>query len=137
MMYECLGQLVGKGGVEGLVAVFASLVWDERGLLDDAREGGRQRRQTERERERERVIDSALAQARAILACQELSVQFRIQLAKLIIALSRGDEAEVVRLDKASEQKAGATRCLPRLLFSVSSSSYYVFPFFCFSCVCV
>ncbi|CAJ1398982.1 unnamed protein product [Effrenium voratum] len=31
---------------------------------------------------------------------KELSVQFRIQLAKLIIALSRGDEAEVVRLDK-------------------------------------
>lgn len=32
---------------------------------------------------------------------QELSLDFRVQLAKLIIALSRRDEAEVVRLDKA------------------------------------
>jgi len=31
---------------------------------------------------------------------QELSLDFRVQLAKLIIALSRRDEAEVVRLDK-------------------------------------
>ena len=36
---------------------------------------------------------------------EELSLDFRVQLAKLIIALSRRDEAEVVRLDKV---RAGA-----------------------------
>eukprot|EP00438_Fugacium_kawagutii_P018010 Skav223296 [mRNA] locus=scaffold2998:159297:164128:+ [translate_table: standard] len=38
---------------------------------------------------------------------QELSLDFRVQLAKLIIALSRRDEAEVVRLDKETPSCAG------------------------------
>ena len=44
---------------------------------------------------------------------QELSLDFRVQLAKLIIALSRRDEAEVVRLDKVPAVGAVGAEMVP------------------------